>query len=327
VTTPERVDPLGSLQAVRALRASRRHSPPTMAVVADSPDDSLVAELSAAGWEVVGLAAHDVFEALLWASRVPTVRRSYVDLVELLLDVDVDAVCLAVPASQAGSMLAAVVRAGLPIVLAEPAEVGTATLREVMQDADVYDVDHAVALRTRAFSPFGIVADAIARGAIGRPLQITVRGWWRCSGAIAELVDVVRRWAGDPVAVCAAHDALPAPALPDGTAVQWALLTETGTTVLVAASSGDAPLLRLSGPWDRIDVTLTTARHADGSPIEGPSEPGSNHTAVAVAAGALAAGPDGVDAGRAATLAHLFVAERVREALRESLAVRQWVEL
>ena len=71
-----------------------------------------------------------------------------------------------------------------------------------------------------------------------------MRGWPRGAAAAAELVDLVRAWCGDVVAVAAAPAGCPPRALPGGEPVAWALLTARGSTVLVA-HEGSRPQVRL----------------------------------------------------------------------------------
>jgi hypothetical protein len=191
-------------------------------------------------------------------------------------------------------------------------------------------------MQQRWRAPVARVARALDSGELGPPAQLTVRGWPTGAAPTAELLDVVTRWCGDVVAVCASPDELPARELPGGATVRWALLTSSGATVLVAHDGAGSPLMRLSCPQGRVDVE---AGPGDGT-LQGPFEPlpledqlsptdGLRSTATrlveAVARSEGVAYPyDGWP--WPSTLRDLFVVERIREALRFSAAERRWIE-
>ena len=311
---------------------------PTIALVTDRPDAPLLGLLTSAGWSVTGVLTADVFDGLLWAAQTPGIRRNYHDLTELLCDADLDACCLALPSAGLGPTLIASLQAGLHTLLPEPAELGADLIRRALEAAEDSGAEHAVAMQQRWRAPVARVARALDSGELGPPAQLTVRGWPTGAAPTAELLDVVTRWCGDVVAVCASPDELPARELPGGATVRWALLTSSGATVLVAHDGAGAPLMRLSCPQGRVEVE---AGPGDGTlelpfPVpEPPVEPTTARTdglrstasrlAEAVLRSEAVATPyDGWP--WPSTLRDLFVVERIREALRSSAAERRWVE-
>ncbi|MFL6137051.1 MAG: hypothetical protein ACJ74O_04540 [Frankiaceae bacterium] len=339
-----------ALDAVRRERRERLGSRPpgqrpTIAVLADQPDDDLVAALTACGWHVSGVLPGDVFDGLLWAARTAGVERNYVELTELLLDPALDAACLV-----AGSpALPSVLRAGLHALLPAPVDVPCTLLRDALDTAEEVGVEHAVGFAARWTVPVATVTRLL--DGEPAPQQITVRAWPTGPVATAELLDVVTAWCGDVVAVCAAPQALPARELPGGAQVRWAVLTERASTVLVAHDGAPGPVLRLSFPGGRLELTGDRVGWDDGRPIAvapvpwppdddglpvGPA-PQAADVGLLVTAHRLALaadeGEDGALAGPAAdghqapgTLRDLFVVARLREALRQSAAESRWVE-
>ena len=330
------------LDAVAARRARAaegpRAYPPSIAVVSDRPEAPLVGLLTAAGWSVTGLLASDVFDGLLWAAQTPGVVRNYLDLGELLADPDLDACCLALPPSGLGSVLVTTLQGGLHTLLPEPAELGADTVRRALEAAEDSGAEHAVAMQQRWRLPVARVTRALDSGELGTPAQLTVRGWPTGAAPTAELLDVVTRWCGDVVAVCATPGELPARELPGGATVRWALLTASGATVLVAHDGAGAPLLRLSCPEGRVEIEAGPGDGTMLGPIAAPElsaeattlrTDGLRSTASRLAEAvmrseAVAAPYDGWP--WPSTLRDLFVVERIREALRSSAAERRWVE-
>lgn len=319
----------------RALEQPRL-APPTIALVSDQPDAPLLGLLTSAGWAVSGLLTADVFDGLLWAAQTPGVARNYLDLPELLSDPNLDACCLSMPPADLRSTLVATLQAGLHTLLPEPAELGADAVRRALEAAEDSGAEHAVAMQQRWRGPVARVARALDTGALGPPAQLTVRGWPTGAAPTAELLDVVTRWCGDVVAVCATPDELPARELPGGATVRWALLTSSGATVLVAHDGAGAPLLRLSCPQGRVEVEAGPGDGTLAGPaelLEPPAEPsrtdGLRSTATRLAEAVIRS--EGVATPYdgwpwPSTLRDLFVVERIREALRSSALERRWVE-
>jgi predicted dehydrogenase len=201
----------------------------TFAVVTDGADRDVVPVLRAAGAEVVGLLGPDPFDTLAWAAA-DDVPQCYPDLADLLRE-RTDAVCVADAGPSAEHVTRAALRAGRHVLLSAPIPVD----RELLQVADEAMLLTAVALPTRAWPAADAVAAALPELAEIR--QVTVLGWPR--GNRLELVDVLRRWCGDVVAVCASADAMPARELA-GAPVTLSLLMTSGATALVAESDDDA---------------------------------------------------------------------------------------
>jgi predicted dehydrogenase len=308
---------------------------PTIALVSDRPDAPLLGLLTSAGWSVTGVLTADTYDGLLWAAQTPGVDRNYLDLTELLSDAALDACCLALPTGGLGSVLVATLQAGLHTLLPEPAELGADTVRRALEAAEDSGAEHAVAMQQRWRAPVARVARALDSGEIGPPVQLTVRGWPTGAAPTAELLDVVTRWCGDVVAVCASPEELPARELPGGAIVRWALLTSSGATVLVAHDGAGAPLMRLSCPQGRVEVEAGPGDGTLEGPFEAPVEPttqrtdGLRSTATRLAEAVVRS--EGVAAPYdgwpwPSTLRDLFVVERIREALRSSAAEHRWIE-
>jgi hypothetical protein len=346
----------GARRARRARPANRAPGElPTISVVAPRPDDAVVRLLAGTGWLVTALLASDVFDGLLWASRTPGVERNYVELSELLLDEAVDAACLPAPEPADAATLVALLRAGLHVLLPRPAPFAAEALLRAVEAADDAEAEHAVGFESRWSAPAVTVGDLLGSGEVGPVGQVTVRGWPTGAVGTLELVDLVQTWAGAIVAACASQDDLPAAELPGGAAVRWALLTEQGTTVLVAPEGAPKPTVRLSCPQGRLEVTPGALRWdgggavplvtpdlcpphvdpvADDLPALDPAveaPPGEVAAAYRLAL-AASTGDRDIDDGprsrpRVATLRDLFVATRVRDALQASAAGRRWVEI
>ncbi|MDX6206633.1 MAG: hypothetical protein QOF39_2690 [Frankiales bacterium] len=309
---------------------------PTIALVSDQPDLPMLGVLTDAGWSVTGVLAADVFDGLLWAAQSPGVARNYLDLPDLLSDPSLDACCLSLPAAGMGPVLVATLQAGLHTLLPEPAELGADTVRRALEAAEDSGAEHAVAMQQRWRAPVATVARALDSGRLGPPAQLTVRGWPTGAAPTAELLDVVTRWCGDVVAVCASPEELPARELPGGATVRWALLTASGATVLVAHDGAGAPLMRLSCPQGRVEVEAGPGDGTLDGPADLPTLPaeptrtdGLRSTASRLAEAVIRS--EGVAAPYdgwpwPSTLRDLFVVERIREALRSSAAERRWIE-
>jgi predicted dehydrogenase len=322
--------------------------------VSAEPDDDAVRLATATGWQVSALLASDVFDGLLWASRTPGVERNYVELAELLLDESVDAACLAAPEPADASTLVALLHAGLHVLVPRPTAFGVDALLRAIEAAEEAEAEHAVGLTTRWSAPAVTVADLIASRDVGPVGQVTARGWPAGAAGTLELIDVVQTWCGAVVAACASEPDLPAAELPGGAPVRWALLTEQATTVLVSPEGASTPTVRLSCPQGRLELTPRTLRWDGGGAVPlrevpvRPAEVGADEDVPALdesAAGSLGAvvaahrlalaaatggthflsspqlaGPD------VASLRDLFVAVRVRDALRASAVAGRWIE-
>ena len=202
---------------------SPRLARPTIALVTDQPDAPLLGLLTSAGWSVTGrvhrrrLRRAAVGRADARASRATTSTCPS---------------CSATPTSTraawrcrrptCGSTLVATLQAGLHTLLPEPAELGADAVRRALEAAEDSGAEHAVAMQQRWRAPVARVARALDSGELGPPAQLTVRGWPTGAAPTAELLDVVTRWCGDVVAVCATPDELPARELPGGATVRWA---------------------------------------------------------------------------------------------------------
>ncbi|HMA46391.1 MAG TPA: Gfo/Idh/MocA family oxidoreductase [Frankiaceae bacterium] len=308
-------------------RARRPGLPLATAVVTDGADARAAPLLRRAGADVVGLLGPDPLESLAWAAEAGAAR-AYADLGALLSD-RVEAVCvdLAPPASDVVARQAA--GAGLHVLLARPRTAGAEALREVVTAAVETDVAHAVAFEGRAWPAVAHAGRTAA--ALGRLRQVTLLDMPAGETGRAEVVDLVLRWCGDVLAVCADPAAMPAPALAPGAPVTFALLTASGATVLVVERDGrrlrDSRIC-LSGAGGRVAVRrdLVCVQDAGGRREEPSPRP---RPALLPAAHDLVrrACPAGAGAARGATLADLLAAVRVLEAAEVSAATGGWVEL
>lgn len=297
---------------------------PTIALVADIPDEKLLTALAGSGWSVGGLLAADVFDGLLWAARTPSVTRNYVELAELLWDPDAEAACVAVDAAAAVTTVPALLHAGLHVLLPSPVAMSSAAIRIALEAAEVAESEHAVTFETRWWPSARELTRLLADGSVGPVAQATVRGWPSGVTATAELIDVTTNWCGEIVAVCGAPEQLPAAELPDGASVRWALLTDRGVTVLVSHEGSADPAIRLSTPQGRLEVTETAVRPLDGEPWPAGDATASAFEETARRLADAVARDDALP--ETATLRTLFVAARVREALAASASERRWIE-
>jgi hypothetical protein len=305
--------------SARRARLSRPDlSVPTAALVGGVPAEAV----RRSGWEVRARLAADPLSG-------PDDAAGYADAVDLLDDAAVDLAVVDGEQPAFAALVPRLRRAGLLVVLAGPAPLEV----EPVRAARAVDGPPAlVALATR-WEPWARTVRAAVPLA-GLPLQVTVRGWPRGPAAAAELVDAVRLWCGEVAAVVASPAALPAAALPDGEPVSWALLTETGASVLVA-HGGPTRRVRVSFATARLDATPEGVRWEGGErlplapppPWQPPAPAGAPAGLVATVAWIADAvggreprphGPgDGVEP-LPADLGDLLAAARAVEALRES---------
>jgi len=278
--------------------------------------------LRAAGWRIAG-------RLPLTPYADPRDAPSFVDLDELLADARLDAVALDGSDPDLAGHLPALRAAGLLVLLPTPAPLSTDAVRAA-QAVDAAP-ELVVGFRCR-WQPWARTVAAAAPLAGGPPLQVTVRGWPAGEAAAAELVDLVRSWCGEVVAVAARPAPLPAAALPDGAEVTWALLTEAGATVLVTPEGGPAPRARLSFRTARLEAGPGGVRWYGGAelpllPVPDlrrtrlPVPPGADAGLLAAAKALLEAVGDGDLPGQdppPAGLPDLLAAARVLEALRTS---------
>jgi len=214
------------------------------------------------------------------------------------------------------------VRAGLGVLLTVPRTADPDRLVRVAGAAEEADLPHAVAFTGRGDEGYAALEQTAAAADSAPWRQVTVAGWPAGGPPRAELVDLVRRVAGDVVAVCAEPGAMPAPSLGEELPVTLALLTERGTTVLASerfAARQAASTLTLVGPELRC-VLQGDALRVDGEVRE--VRRGDAAAAVALAAGALSRADPSV-----ADLHDLAVATRVLAAVEESRREGGWVEL
>lgn len=283
-------------------------------------DPALVADLTAAGLPVRGALAQDPFGP-------PALGRRYAGLDAVLSDDGVRAVVLPAASPLAGA-LPDLLAARRPVLLADAAPWDADLLRAARAAAAEADVGAVVALQARHTGWAALVTGALS----GRraPQQVTVRGWPRGPGSAAELVDLLRGWCGEVVAAAAAPAALPVDALPDGPRVAWALLTDRGTTVLVA-HEGAAAQVRLSLPPARLLAGPDAVGWEGAQAV--PPVPRVDPTAAAFADAVAAGSAEPLEAlvqgdvPPVAGLADLVPVARVLAALRDSARTQTWVEL
>jgi predicted dehydrogenase len=318
----------------------------TFAVVTDGVDRAVVPVLRAAGADVVGLLGPDPFDSMAWAAA-DDVARCYPELGDLLQD-STDAVCVADGGPSAVHVTRAALRAGRHVLLSHPVAVD----RDLLEVADEAMLLTAVALRTRAWPGAAAVAAHVPDLAEIR--QVTVLGWPR--GDRLELVDVLRRWCGDVVAVCASPDAMPARDLA-GSPVTLALLMTNGATVLVAehdASTADPTraVITLIGTAGRLLMSegqLLRQAIGGGAPLPEPPLPAGRHPLEVAAAALLrvlrdeqgefaaprertggaggTVGMVGTEDTAVASLRDVLIAEQVIVAAEASQAAGGWEEL
>lgn len=319
----------------REIRALSQPLRPAVAVVTDGRSCGSGDLLRTVGADIPGLLGPDPLESLAWAAR-EGVPSAYIDLRALFAD-DVEAVWIDIADPAWGPVALAAARAGVHVLLAappdEPAE-AAATARELADAADEGDVAASVVLRTRAWPGAAVLKECVGDSP---PVQVTLLGWPANQYCRVELVDVVSRCCGDIVAVCADAGAMPAPRLTPDAPVTISLLTERGTTVLVAErpdASMSTCLITVTGQGQRIVLAgsrllrqddrgvlpVPVAEHPAGAP-DGPDALASAARGVVH----LVATPDALP--EAATARDLLVACRALEAAAESEASGGWVEI
>ena len=302
--------------------AARRQRPPGHVPALALAGAVDVPVLRAAGWRVAG-------RLPLTPYADPRDALAFVDLGELLADDRVDAVALDGTQPDLVRHLPALREAGLLVLLSGPAPLAPDALLAAAAVTPAPEL--VVALRSR-WEPWALTVAAALPLAGGPVLQATVRGWPAGEGPTAELVDLVRSWCGEVVAVAAHPAPLPAAALPDGTEVGWVLLTAGGATVLVGARSGP-PVVRLSFAGARLEAGPEGVRWTGGAELpllpvpDARAErlrlpPGADLGLLATAVALRSAVGDGDLAPEPrpgpARLPDLLAAARVLEALRTS---------
>lgn len=278
-------------------------------------DPALVADLAVAGLAVRGALAQDPFGP-------PAVGRRYPGLDSVLADEGVRAAVLPA-ASPLADALPDLLAAGVPVLLPDAAPWDADLLRAARAAAGEADVACAVALESRHTGWAALVAGALS----GRraPQQVTVRGWPRGPAAAAELVDLLRGWCGDVLAAAAAPAVLPVDVLPDGPRVAWCLLTDRGTTVLVA-HEGASPQVRLSLPPTRLLAAPDAVGWEGAASVLPGTRP--DPTVPAFAAAVAGGSAEPLEAApEVAGLTDLVPVARVLAALRASARSEGWVEL
>lgn len=295
--------------------------PVTVALVTDGTGPFLQPLLADPGVLLVGLLAPEPLESLAWASTYGA-DRAYLDLPALVGDrVEVVVVDLAGGAALRAAQV--LVDAGLGVVLTRPEPSPVSVLRDLAATAEVAGVAVGAVLGSRTRPAVAVLADEIPRVAPLR--QVTVAGWPIGAAARLHLVDLVRRLAGDVVAVCAAPGAMPAASLGDGLPVTLALLTNDEVTVLVsevADGHWGRALVTASGTAGRLVLQGDQVRRQDARGILAVPVSEAPACAVGRLAGLLAAG----DLGSAASLADLLAASRVLDVARASLEAGCWLE-
>lgn len=340
VVVPELVGrrDLADGRAFRAERRERRRDRPqlplTVALVTDGARADTAPVLRECGADVVGLLGPDALESLAWAGEAGA-GRAYADLVALLCD-DVEAVVVEVAPPLADVVVRQAARAGLHLLLATPRLSDPEAAREAAELAEAADITHVVAMDTRAW-PAALQVRSLVPG-LGQLRQLTVLGWPAAAAGVAraELVDLVRGWCGDIVAVCADPAAMPAPQLAPGAPVTLALLTAAGVTVLVAERVGarrEAAVLSLTGKQGRVVVQGGAVRRQDGAgrvtTLAEAAPPRTTRIGLADAAYDLLRATEFDDPGlvRGATLRDLLPLARVLQAVETSRTAGGWHEL
>jgi hypothetical protein len=224
----------------RALREEGREDgwalPLQLALVTDGSDRGLAEMVRAGGADVVGLLAPEALESLVWAAEAQA-DHGYSALDALAADA-VDAACLDLPLTESCRVAGLLLEDGVSVVLVRQEIPERATLRALLDAAGVGLSTGVQALRTRGWRSLADAARLLPD--IGPLSQLTVIGWPAGRTARGELCDVVRRLAGDVVAVCASASAMPAHELSPTAPVTLSLLTASGATVLANESPKSA---------------------------------------------------------------------------------------
>lgn len=309
------------LEAISWRAARRDEAPQRIALVTDGGSRMPTGALSAAGFTVAGLLGPDALESIAWAAEVG-VGRAYADLSALLSD-EIDAVAIDLPAPRCDVLISAAAKADLHVLLVSPRLGDLTVAGGAVLSLEESDLHHAVAFLGRADPGYGELGGALRE--LGPVTQLTARSWPAGGPPRAELVDLVRRWCGEVVAVCADPAAMPAAALGADDPITLALLTESGATVLAserfAARQFDVLLTAVTAAGRAVltGTSLTVA----GAPTRTVAR-ASAVDAVTYAAGALLRPSDRPAAG---TLSDLLAAARVLTAVEASRVDGGWVEL
>lgn len=304
-----------------AWRAARRdEAPRRVALVTDGGSRMPTGALQSAGFTVAGLLGPDALESIAWAAEVG-IGRAYADLAALLSD-EIDAVAIDLPAPRCDVLLAAAAKADLHVLLISPRLGDLTVAGDAVLSLEESDLHHAVAFLGRADPGYVELGKALRQ--LGPATQLTARGWPAGGPPRAELVDLVRRWCGEIVAVCADPQAMPAASLGEDDPITLALLTETGATVLASERFA-------ARQFDVLLTAITANGRAvlNGTSLTVTGEPTRTvGRAAAVDAVSFAArsllGPDSV---AAATVSDLLAAWRVLAAIEVSRVDGGWVEL
>lgn len=330
------------LDAARAARLSRPGSHPAIALAGGLAGGVDADVLRAAGWTVRVRLAGTPYDP------GPRDGVRAVDLDQLLVDPRLDAVCVDGTDPALAGLIPQFRGAGLLLLLPSVAPLDPEPVRAALASPDAAD---AVVGFVRRYEPWALTVAAALPLAGGNPVQVTVRGWPRGPEPAAELVDLVRSWCGDVVGVVAAPAELPAAELPavsgpppsPAAAVAWALLTESGATVLVSHEGGGT-VVRLSFSHARLEAAPAGVRWVGGAALPlidpplwvvqdpaVPVPPGTPYGLLACAAElTFAVGGREVASDTwpwPADLGDLLVASRVLAALRESARTEQLVTL
>ncbi|WP_322753322.1 Gfo/Idh/MocA family oxidoreductase [Frankia sp. Cas3] len=254
-TVPELVasrDPAGAREWRERRRDARRHQPDlpsAMVLVTDGSDRTTASVLRDAGVDVVGLLAPEPLESLAWAAEAEA-PRAYADLVAMLSD-EIECVCIEMTPPGSDVIARRAVEAGLHVLLSRPMTADPQALQAVADLAEESDLAHVVAMNGRAWpAAWHVQASA---SSLGRITQVTVFAAPAGSSGRAEIMDLVVRWCGDVIAVCAHPAAMPAASLTDAAPVTLALLSSSGATVLVNER-----------PDGRLDTATITICGTDG---------------------------------------------------------------
>ena len=300
-------------QLARAARLARSPVDPPTIAVAGAVDP---APLRAAGWQLRGVLSTDPYADRLDAA-------TYVEAGEVVTDAALDAVSVNGDDPDLAVLLPELRGSGLLLLLPTAAPLDPELVRAARAVPEAADA--AVGL-VRRWEPWTRVVAAALPLAGGPPVQVTVRGWPRGRQEAAELVDLISGWCGGVAAVVAAPGPLPAAELPGGAPVSWALLTDSGATVLVSHEGGPT-LVRISFAAARLEAGPAGVRWEGGArlplPVETTWAPAGVAPGLVATAAALAAATGGRDIANTdwpwpADLGDLLVVARVLEALRSS---------
>jgi hypothetical protein len=238
-TVPELVIPT-DLEWAREWRRDRRiarlHDPElplTVALVTDGSRLGTADVLRDAGVEVAGLLGPEPPESLVWAAEAG-VARAYSDFRALLSD-RVEAICIEVSPPGSDRIALRAVQAEMHVLLSRPDTADAEIPLDIAERAERAEVAHLVAFDSRAWpAAWHVRARA---DSLGRITQVTVLGAPAGQLGRTEIMDLIVRWCGEIAAVCADPDAMPARELAPGAPVTLALLSASGTTILINETS------------------------------------------------------------------------------------------